>query len=88
MSNFDYNCYARRQFRIWAIIFGAWLSIIICGLVAKYAGIEDRNVAELILFISFTSFLVLAMGLYVSFTAWVEKRVFQYGEKVKDDDSK
>ena len=81
MSDFDYKDHARRQFRIWAIIIGAWAIIIICGLVAKYGNITDQNVAEVILFTSFVGALVFLMGLYASFVAWVEKKLFQYKER-------
>jgi len=87
MSDFDYKDHGRRQFRIWSIIVGAWGIIIICGLVAKYGNITDQNVAEVILFTSFASALVFFAGIYASFMAWVEKKLFQYKEKIDDDSS-
>ena len=85
MSNFDYKNYAVRQFRIWAIIFGAWTSIVILGLVVKYGNIVDRNVKEVIIFAALAAGAVLIMGLYTSFVAWFEKKLFQYKKKIDDN---
>lgn len=87
MSNFDFNFedYKIRQFRIWAIIFGAWLVVTICGGFAKYGNITDRNVQELIVFAGLTGAIVIAFGFYTSFVAWVEKKLFQYGKKIDGD---
>ncbi len=79
--DFDYKDYAVRQFRMGTITFGAWATVVICGLVAKYGGITDKNTATVIVFLGATSALVFLFGLYAHFVAWVEKKLFQYKER-------
>ena len=85
--DFDYKDYAVRQFRMGTITFGAWATVVICGLVAKYGGITDKNTGIVIVFLGSTAILVFLFGLYAHFVAWVEKKLFQYKKKIDDDAS-
>lgn len=87
MSDFDFKDYAVRQYRILSITFGSFLAFIICGLVARYGNITDRNAAELLVFMAVAAGLCFLMGLYASFVAWFEKKLFQYKKKIDDDSS-
>lgn len=82
MSDFDYKDYAVRQFRIWATILGSCTIIIVLGLVARYGDIQDHNVQKLIVFVTLATSTIFLVGIYVSFIAWVEKKLFQYKKKI------
>ena len=82
--DFDFKDYAVRQFRIWALILGAWATFVILGMISQYAGIEDSNTVQVLVFAALMTFIVLVMGLYVSFVAWTEKKLFQYKKKIDD----
>lgn len=87
MSDFDFKDYAVRQYRILSITFGSCAVFVICGYIARYGGITDKNTAEVIIFMGITAGLCFVMGLYTSFVAWFEKKIFQYKKKIDDDAS-
>ena len=82
---FDLEDHKIRQYRIWSIILGSWLTTVISGVVIRYGNITDENTQVVIAFLGLTAAMVFVFGLYTSFVAWFEKKLFQRIDKINNE---
>ena len=79
---FDMVDYRKRQRSIRRVTIAALVITLLSFMVVGLSWINDPNTQTVLEFLCLSSFLVFVFGLLCSFTAWYEKKMEQWKEKI------